>query len=76
MYDPCYTSNLGLVGFRCRVGDCKKVVRSYRGIVMHCKRVHGLEAQMKLPLPPTLPMKMVTREELLETFPMSEEDKA
>jgi hypothetical protein len=49
MYDPCYTQNLGLVGFRCRVGACTKVVRTYRGIVMHCLRVHKLRAQMTLP---------------------------
>lgn len=49
MYDPCYSTNLGLVGFRCRVGQCTKVVRTYRGIVMHCLRVHGLRAQIALP---------------------------
>jgi hypothetical protein len=53
MYDPIYSTNIGLCGFRCRVvradgKPCTKVVRSYRGIVMHCFRVHGLRAQMKL----------------------------
>lgn len=53
MYDPIYSQNIGLCGFRCRVVDsagkaCTKVVRTYRGITMHCKRVHGLVAQMKL----------------------------
>jgi hypothetical protein len=51
MYDPIYSQNIGLCGFRCRVGSCTKVVRSYRGIVMHCKRVHGLKAQTVLPFP-------------------------
>ena len=51
MYEACYTPNLGNVGFRCRVGECKRVVPTYRGIVMHCKRVHGLEAQIELPYP-------------------------
>ena len=44
---PIYSQNIGLCGFRCRVGACTKVVRSYRGIVMHVKRVHGLGAQME-----------------------------
>lgn len=53
MYDPIYSQNIGLCGFRCRVVDsagksCTKVVRTYRGIVMHCKRKHGLVAQMQL----------------------------
>lgn len=48
MYEPCYTSSQGLVGFRCRVGACTRVVRSYKGIMMHCKRKHGLTEQMKL----------------------------
>lgn len=49
MYEACYTANLGLVGFRCRATpQCKKVVRTYRGITMHLKRKHGLTAQMAL----------------------------
>lgn len=53
MYDPIYSQNIGLCGFRCRVVNkdgtsCTRVVRSYKGIVMHCKRKHGLVAQMKL----------------------------
>lgn len=53
MYDPIYSQNIGLCGFRCRVVDsagraCTKVVRTYRGIVMHCKRVHRLVAQMEM----------------------------
>ena len=53
MYDPIYSQNIGLCGFRCRVVTadgraCTKVVRTYRGITMHCLRVHGLRAQMKL----------------------------
>jgi hypothetical protein len=51
MYDPIYSQNIGLCGFRFRVGDCKRVVRSYRGIVMHCRRVHGLTAQIEFPFP-------------------------
>lgn len=54
MYDPIYSQNIGLCGFRCRVVNkdgtsCTRVVRSYKGIVMHCLRVHGLRAQMELP---------------------------
>ena len=49
MYDPIYSNNIGLCGFRCRAPGCRKVVPTYRGIVMHCKRVHGLEAQMEIP---------------------------
>lgn len=48
MYDPIYSQNIGLVGYRCRVGDCKRVVPTYRGITMHCLRVHGIVAQMEI----------------------------
>ena len=54
VYDTVYSQNIGLCGFRCRVGACTKVVRSYRGIVMHCKRVHRLVAQMELSYAGTL----------------------
>jgi len=54
MYDPIYSQNIGLCGFRCRVVEkdgksCTRVVRTYRGIIMHCLRVHGLRPQMCLP---------------------------
>lgn len=49
MYDPIYSQNIGLCGFRCRVGACTKVVRTYRGIMMHCLRVHKMRAQMEFP---------------------------
>ncbi len=48
MYECAYTANCALVGYRCKVGACTKIVRTYRGIVMHCLRVHGLKAQMEL----------------------------
>lgn len=53
MYDPIYSANVGLCGFRCRCKQrdgtaCRRVVPTYRGIVMHCKRVHGLAAQMEM----------------------------
>ena len=48
MYDPIYSQNIGLCGYRCRVGACMRVVRTYRGIVMHCWKKHGLRAQMEM----------------------------
>lgn len=48
MYEPCYTSTQGLVAFRCRVGACTRVVRTLRGIKMHCLRVHGLREQIEM----------------------------
>jgi hypothetical protein len=54
VYDPIYSQNIGLCGFRCRVGACTKVVRTYRGINMHCLRVHGLRAQIAFPFPSLL----------------------
>lgn len=52
MYDPIYSNNLGLVGYRCRcTPECVRIVPTYRGIVMHCKRVHGMTAQIEFPYP-------------------------
>lgn len=48
MYDAVYSQNIGLCGFRCRVGACTRVVRTQRGILMHCRRVHGMVAQREL----------------------------
>lgn len=48
MYDAVYSQNIGLCGFRCRVGACTRVVRTQRGITMHCLMVHGLRAQIAL----------------------------
>ena len=61
MYEPLYSpTEGGPYGYRCKVRTmldgtvskngalCNKVCRTYRGIVMHCKKVHGLEQQQEM----------------------------
>lgn len=46
IYEPLYSPNLGLCGFRC--GRCPRVVRTERGINMHLLRVHGIKKQTEM----------------------------
>jgi hypothetical protein len=48
IWEPLYSPNLGLCGFRCRVGECARVVRTRLGIRMHVERVHGVQEQAEL----------------------------
>jgi len=57
MYEPLYSTHEGgPFGYRCKIKidtlncfkPCNKVCRTYRGIVMHCLRVHNVRAQMEL----------------------------
>jgi hypothetical protein len=44
MYDPLYSPNVGLGGFRCR--ECARVTRTERGVKAHCWLVHGKKVQL------------------------------
>ena len=47
MIEPLYSPTQGgPFGFRCKL--CSRVVRTYRGVMMHAFRVHGLKPQMEL----------------------------
>lgn len=45
MYDPLYSPNVGLGGFRCR--ECARVTRTERGIKSHYWIVHGKKVQIE-----------------------------
>lgn len=48
IFEPLYSPDLGLAGFRCRCGACTRVVRTQRGAEMHCWRKHKIKAQMEM----------------------------
>jgi hypothetical protein len=48
MYTALYTTKHDIVGFRCCIGDCTRVVRILRGIKMHALRVHNVKQQGEL----------------------------
>src|SRR6266568_4417006 len=62
MYEPLYSATAGgPFGYRCKLPQrgakpntaealvlCNRTTRTYKGIVMHCLRVHGLRAQMEM----------------------------
>lgn len=48
-FDPLYSENVGLGGFRCR--QCGRVTRTYSGIKSHLWSVHGIKIQRQFEFP-------------------------
>lgn len=46
-FDPLYSENVGLGGFRCR--ECGRVTRTYSGMKSHLRIVHGIKIQGEFP---------------------------